>query len=409
MHTAFIKELTIAIQGDVLTSPTELGLYSMDASIYQIMPIVVVLPAHEEDVVLAVSIASKYNTPVLPRGGGTSLGGQVLGKAMVLDFSKYMNEILEINVDEKYAIVQPGVIRDQLNDQLKKDKLHFAPDPATTSRANIGGMIGNNSSGTKSILYGKTIDHVIALKVLLSDGTILWLESTDESEWFHKERSNSKKGQLYKSFRSIIEDNRDEVNRKFPTVMRRVSGYNMDAFTPGFPWNLSHIFVGSEGTLGTILQAKIHLTPTPEYRALAVIHFQKLNDSLMAVRKILHYNPSAVELLNDSVIELSTKNLMTQSYCHFVVGKPEALLLVEFFGESQSDAIEKAQHMTQALRQSRVGYAHPVFPEGKKMNDVWTVRKKGLGLLLSVKTDKKPIAFIEDAMCTCWGLARLHK
>src|SRR4030095_133648 len=218
---SFIGDLKKYID-DVLDDEYSLGMYSTDASHYQMRPIAIVLPKDESEVKKAVEITSKHKIKILPRGGGTSLAGQTVGQAMVLDFSKYMTKILEFNEQERWVRVQPGVVRDVLNEEMVKFNLHFAPDPATSSRANIGGMVGNNSSGTKSILYGKTVDHILEAKVLLDDGTELLLKSLTPEEYALKARQLNREGEIYRKFRETILYNKEEIKQRFPKVMRRV-------------------------------------------------------------------------------------------------------------------------------------------------------------------------------------------
>ena len=206
-HQLFINDLKINIRGDILTDKGSLGMYATDASVYQINPVVIVLPVDKEDVLVAMKIAADHGVTILPRGGGTSLAGQTVGHSMVLDFSKYMNQVLELNEEEGWVRVQPGLVRDELNAYLEKYGWHFAPDPATSSRANVGGMIGNNSSGTKSILYGKTVDHVLELKVALSDGTELFLESLAPEAFAAKAKKQDWEGEIYRHFSQIIKKN----------------------------------------------------------------------------------------------------------------------------------------------------------------------------------------------------------
>ena len=393
----FIKSLEKEIQGDVLSDDYSLGMYATDASVYQIRPLVIVLPKNESDVIAAIKFAHKYSITIVPRGGGTSLGGQVVGKSMIMDFSKYMNNILEINPEEKWVRVQPGIVRDVLNAQLSPYHLHFAPDPATTSRANIGGMVGNNSSGTKSILYGKTVDHVLETKVILADGTMMTLRALAPEAYGDLAIQENREGEIYRKFKKIIEENHSEIKARFPKVMRRVGGYNLDEFTDEKNWNLSKLITGSEGTLATVLEVKVNLEPLPEYKSVCVVHFQNLLEAIKAVELILEFQPSAVEILDKTVVELSRENLTTQRSCHFVEGNPEAILIVEFYGDNKQTVIDRPRNMITKLKLENFGYAYPFFPEGPDYDDVWIIRSKGLGLLLGMKGDKKPIPFIEDA------------
>jgi FAD/FMN-containing dehydrogenase/Fe-S oxidoreductase len=392
-----LQDLRLHIKGDILSDDASLGLYATDASVYQILPVAIVLPRDEEDVLNAIRIAGDHRVTLLPRGGGTSLAGQTVGRSLILDFSKYMNQLLEVNEEEQWARVQPGLVRDELNAQLQPLGLHFAPDPATSSRANVGGMIGNNSSGTKSILYGKTVDHVLELKVALADGTLLHLKEQDAKGYDEIAGQDTREGEIYRRFREIVQTNEEEIIARFPKVMRRVQGYNLDEFAGKENWNLSKIVCGSEGTLATILEAKINLTPLPKHKSVCVVHFAELINAIEAVNVMLPFNPSAVEILDSSVVELSRQNLTTRRHAHFIEGHPAAIQIVEFYGETPEEVMERARQMIETLKEQGLGYAYPLFPEGSDYEDVWVIRKKGLGLMLGMKGNKKPLPFIEDA------------
>jgi FAD/FMN-containing dehydrogenase/Fe-S oxidoreductase len=396
-RNSFIAALRQIIKGDVLDDPYSLGMYSTDASHYQVMPEVVVIPRDETDVKNAVSIAKDFNVKILSRGGGTSLAGQTVGDAMVLDFSKYMTGIIEINENEKWIRVQPGLVRDELNEAVAKYGLHFSPDPATSSRANVGGMVGNNSSGTKSILYGKTVDHILEARVLLTDGTELLLKKCTPSEYELKAAQANHEGEIYRQFKEMILENKEEIKERFPKVMRRVGGYNLDEFVYTDEWNLAKLVTGSEGTLAVTLEVKLNLDPLSKYKSVAVVHFSELLEAIKAVEPILEFKPSAVEILDKTVLDLSKENLTTRQHCHFIVGNPAAILIVEFYGDSQDDVMMRPAAMSKKLTELNLGYAYPLFPAGKEFDDVWLVRKKGLGLLMGIPSEKKALSFIEDA------------
>lgn len=393
----FIQSLRDDVKGDVLSDDYSLAMYSTDASVYQISPLAIVVPRNDRDVIAAINIANDHLVNILPRGAGTSLAGQTVGKSMIMDFSKYMNQILEINEKEKWVRVQPGIVRDVLNDNLKQYNLHFAPDPATSSRANIGGMVGNNSSGTKSILYGKTVDHVLEANVVLADGTFLKLENLTKEEIEEKISKNDREGQLFLKFKNIVEENRKEIEKRFPKVMRRVGGYNLDEFINSDEWNLSKLITGSEGTLATTLSVKLNLEPLPSFKSVCVVHFHELLEAIRAVESMLAFTPSAVEILDKTVVDLSRENLTTQRSCHFIEGDPDAILIVEFYGDSKEDVMARPTQMIEKLKELKFGYAYPLYAEGPDYDDVWTIRKKGLGLMLGIKGEKKPLPFIEDA------------
>jgi FAD/FMN-containing dehydrogenase/Fe-S oxidoreductase len=316
---------------------------------------------------------------------------------MILDFSKYMNAILEINETEKWVRVQPGMVRDNLNEMLKTYGLHFAPDPATGSRANVGGMVGNNSSGTKSILYGKTVDHVLEASVLLADGTELHLKDCPPEAYSAKTAQTDREGEIYNSFKQLIDTHSEDIKERFPKVMRRVGGYNLDEFVDTDQWNLAKLICGSEGTLATTLELKLNLSPLPKYKSVCVVHFSEVLEAISSVALMLPYKPSAIEILDKTVVNLSRENLITKRHCHFMTGNPEAILIVEFYGDTQDEVLDRPLKMIESLKAKGFGYAYPLFPDGDAYEDVWVIRKKGLGLMLGIKGNKKPLAFIEDA------------
>jgi FAD/FMN-containing dehydrogenase/Fe-S oxidoreductase len=392
----FINELK-NIKGEVLVDDYSLGMYSTDASFYQIKPLAVVLPLDESDVRKTVEVARIHKLRLLPRGGGTSLAGQTVGDGIVIDFSKYMNKILEFNEQEKWVKVQPGLVRDELNEAMAKYGLHFAPDPATSSRANVGGMVGNNSSGTKSILYGKTVDHVLEAKVLLADGTELLMKELSPEAFNQKAQQKDREGEIYRNIQETIQQNREEIKKRFPKVMRRVGGYNLDEFVYTDRWNLAKLVTGSEGTLAVTLDVKLNLEPLPKFKSVVVVHFADLLEAIRAVQPMLPYKPSAIEIIDRTVLHLSAENLTTKQHCHFLEGDPAAILIVEFYADTFESAMERPRNMIQDLRKMNFGYAYPLFPSGKEYDDVWHLRRKGLGLMMGIKGEKKALSFIEDA------------
>ncbi len=394
--TDLFQELQNQLQGEVYWDALHQSIYSTDASNYQIKPLGVAMPKNEEDVIQIVRWASKNHIPLVARGGGTSLVGQTVGEGLVIDFTKYMDKLLEVNPEQQWAWVQPGMVRDVLNQKLKIHGLHFAPDPATTSRASVGGMIANNSSGTRSILYGKTIDHVMELEVLLADGTILHCKDLPTEQLEHMLEGHERESDIYKRVFKIVQQSRSEIEHRFPKVMRRVGGYNLDEFT-GNVWNLSKLICGSECTLGLILKAKIRLVPNPKFQSLCIVHFHDFFDSIAHMQTIVDFKPASSELLDHLLIEKSRENIETRRYCHFIQGEPGGVQVVEFYGESKQEAELKAQNLAKHLKEKNIGYAWPVITDPKGIEEVFTVRKKGLGLLMGVKGNRKPIAFIEDA------------
>ena len=396
----FENKLRNRVKGDVSFDRIILGIYATDASIYQLKPVALVVPRDEDDVLAAVQTAAEYNVSILPRGGGTSLNGQAVGHSMIIDFTKYMNKILEMNIDQRWVQVQPGVVLDELNAALAQHDLHFAPDPATSDRATIGGMMGNNSSGTKSIVYGITREHVLECKILLSDGNILELKELSPEEYNSRARpgnGNTREAEIYSGFKKIIDANSDEIEKRFPKLMRRVQGYNLDSFINTNRWNLTELIVGSEGTLAVILEAKLSLVPLPREKALCTVHFAEVLEAIRTVAPILEHKPSAVEIMDSDVISRARKNLNVAPLCGFIQGNPGAVLIVEFFGETPDEVKHKAENLAADLQNHKLGYTWPVITQPTEQAKVWGVRKNGLGLLLGMKGDRKPLPFIEDS------------
>jgi FAD/FMN-containing dehydrogenase/Fe-S oxidoreductase len=394
----FEQELRAGVKGEISFDAYTLGIYATDASIFQIMPVALVLPMDEDDVISSVKAARKFNVSIVPRGGGTSLGGQAAGPSLIIDFTKYMNRVLEVNVSERWIRVQPGMVLDDLNAFLKQYNLHFAPDPATSSRATIGGMIGNNSSGTKSIIYGITRDHVLETKTLLSDGNILNFKELSIDEYLKgPSGTNGRENQLIKDFRKIIEENQEEIRKAYPKIMRRVQGYNLDSFVDTDKWNLSSLITGSEGTLGVVLDAKLKLEPLPTHKILCTVHFNDLLECISTVEPILLHKPSAVEIMDEDVVIRARKNLSIAPLTEWIEGNPKGILVVEFFGHSGEEVREKAEGLVTDLKDQKRGYAWPILSAPAAQAKVWAVRKNGLGLMLGIKGDRKPIPFIEDS------------
>ncbi len=408
----FEGALRAAVRGEVSFDLVTRGLNATDASHYQMMPECVVVPLDEDDCLAAMEIARRFGVTIIPRGGATSLSGQTFGTGMVLDLSRHMDRVIEVNTAERWARVQPGAVRDQINAELKPSGLHFAPDPATGNRATVGGMIGNNSSGTRSIIFGKTIDHVLSCKVALSDGTVMRLEPLEDAVWQERCGQESREGEIYRGVRRIVEQNREEILRRYPNLMRRVTGYNLDEFVDGAgytgpiggrnreahrTWNLSNLVVGSEGTLALVLEATIRLEPLPAATVLGIVHFRDLMQSLCAVPRINRHEPSAVEVLDEVVLREAVVNAATRDKAGFIEGTPGAVLLVEMCGADVGDALERMGRLVDELEKEGIGYAWPVRTDSKQQAEVWEVRKVGLGLISNVKGATKGQAFVEDA------------
>ena len=383
---AVLKE---RVAGEVRFDESSRLLYSTDASIYEIMPIGVVVPRTPEDVFAAMEAAAEFDAPVLPRGGGTSLAGQTVGHAVVIDGSKYLNRVLEVNTEEGWAWVEPGVVQEQFNLHLKPMGRLFGPDTSTANRATIGGMIGNNSAGSHSILYGKTIDHVLEVDAVLASGERRLFKEIG----FEEAR---RRGGLEGRIAEIVDLDRGEIEARFPRLMRRVTGYNLDEFVRNGKFNLAKLIVGSEGTLAMVHRAKVRIETRPRATALMTVHFEDIVDAIRASEVILPSGPSAIELVDDMVLDLARGSLEFSREIGFIEGRPGAILLVEFYGDGEAELTAKLDGLEAALRKAGLGYAYPRALDGPGQERVWKLRKAGLGLLLGTRGERKPIAFVED-------------
>ena len=389
-------ELKKRIEGDVRFDRYSRLLYSTDASIYQIEPVGVVVPRHKGDVQAVIELANKLDVSVLPRGGGTSLAGQAVGHSIVLDFSKYMRNVLEVNQEELWCRVQPGLVQDELNAHVRAMGLQFGPDTSTANRATIGGMIGNNSSGAHSLTYGKTLDHVIELTVLLADGSEVVLKDLLPQEVEKRSRADTIEGRACREVFRLAQQHKNEILARYPKIMRRVSGYNLDEFVKAQPFNLSRVIVGSEGTLATVVEAKMRLVPKPKWTAMDVIHFDDDIEALECAQLILQTHPYAMESTDKMVLNLARGNIEQSRRLGFVQGTPDSLLMVEYAGETEAEVKEQVDKLEEVRKREKIGYAATLAFKPEEVKAIWGVRKAGLGLLLGIKGDKKPIAFVED-------------
>jgi FAD/FMN-containing dehydrogenase/Fe-S oxidoreductase len=391
------NELKWKVSGEVRFDATARALYSTDASPYEIRPYGVVLPKTVGDVSVVLEVARRHGLAVLPRGGGTSLAGQTVAEAIVIDFSKYMDAVLDFNPEEGWVKVQPGVVRDNLNAFLAPYRLQFTPDIATSSRACVGGMVANNSSGTRSVRYGKTVDQVIAMTVMLYDGTVAELKDVGEADLEAALAQEGPLGDLCRTVHSVVSEHEAEIEARFPKVMRRVGGYNLDEFIGGKPFNLAKLVCGSEGTLAVILEVTLRLHPVPKARLLALLHFDSLVKSLEAVRHINHHGPTAVEIMDETLLALGHENPHLEPLLSWQQGQPKAVLVVEFDGDSEDEMNGKLASMEQDADIAALAYACPVARSPQGQAEVWEFRKGGLGIFATMKGDAKPTPFIEDA------------
>ncbi len=374
------------------------GIFSTDASIYMQKPHGILYPKNSHEVRKAVQLSRENSIPILVRGGGTSLAGQTTARgALVIDVSRYMNRIGHLDADEKTIIVEPGVVRDELNRAIASEGLMFAPETSTSNRANIGGMIANNSSGMMSIRYGTTIDHVVALEVLLPNGEIEWVGPRD---------SMTDRGKAWlNQTESLLKMYEDLILEKTPDVIRRVGGYTVDRILNQDNPNLASLFVGSEGTLGIILRAKLKLVPQLKEIALLAIHFKSLEESLRAVPEMVKTDPLSIEFMDQKLLRLCKTNPSTMHLISWLKGDPEAVLAVEFEHEKKDVAQDKAIQLETRLKEAGFHFHSERVFEPWQRKEVLESRKLGLGVMSRVKEDAKPISFIEDACVPVDNLA----
>jgi FAD/FMN-containing dehydrogenase/Fe-S oxidoreductase len=389
-------ELKKHVQGEVRFDKVTRQIYSTDASMYQIEPIGVVFPRHEEDLLAVVEVAAKRGVPVLPRGGGTALAGQSVGHALVMDLSAHMNKILEVNREEAWALVQPGVVQDQLNRHLAPEGWGFGPDTSTSNRATIGGMTGNNSCGSRSIVYGKTIDHVIAIDAILADGSPVTFGPLDESGLQAKMRAPGLEGQIYRRIMAIADANRTAILERYPKIMRRVSGYNLDEILKSPAPNFAKMLVGSEGTLAVFRKMRVKIVPLPRKKAVLVAQFEDMIKAVEADGLILSHKPSAMELVDRTILRQAVGSPMFQGKTGFLAGDPGAIIVVEFYGDSEAELADRLDKLEADLKRNKMGYAHVKATEPELQAQIWNLRKGGLGLLAGTRSEAKPLPFVED-------------
>jgi FAD/FMN-containing dehydrogenase/Fe-S oxidoreductase len=391
-------ELERQIEGEVRFDAVSRALYASDASVYQMEPLGVVVVKSREDLIRVVRIARQFRCPITLRGGGTSQAGQAIGEGLQVDTSKYYNQVLELNVEERWVRVQPGIVLDELNAQLRPHGLRFAPDVSTASRATIGGMMANNSSGARSVLYGKTIDHVIEQEVILADGLLANFRALTAGELDAKMRGENLEAECYRTVHRLAAECADEVERRFPKVLRRVGGYNLDEFTRSDqPFNLAKMMVGSEGTLGVVLEAKLNLVPLPKAKAVLVVQFHDLLEALGAAPVILKHGPSAVEVMDKFILDHTrlSRNLQRVRET-FIEGEPGAILCVEFYDDSEANLPPRLAALEQDLARNGLGYRCYKAIDPAAQGRVWNLRESALGLSMTMKEDAKSLSFVED-------------
>ena len=410
--TSEISILKSSLSGDLLDGKFDRGRYSTDASIYQIMPEAVVLPKTIEDIQKTIQFSQENSIPILPRGGGTSQNGQTVNQAIVLDNSRYLNKIVEINEKNLTCVVEPGVVLDELNRQLKPFGLWFPVDVSTSSRATIGGMAGNNSAGGRSIRYGIMRDNVLAINAILSDGS--------KAHFGLVKKGLTGLEKVFPKLIKIAEKNKKEIETRYPKVLRRVGGYNLDALLPGTlasrpgsignekDINLSHLIVGSEGTLAYSTSIELKLSPLPPPKIMALCHFSTFYEAMDSAQHIVQLNPIAVELIDSTMISLGRSiPIFSKTIDDFVVNDPQALLVVEFAENNWNENLKKVKDLEALIKDTSVSSNDSIvlIEDQKSQNRISEMRKSGLNIMMSMKSEAKPVSFVEDCAVPLHNLA----
>lgn len=402
-----LHHLQQSLEGELHFDSLMRALYATDASVYKEMPLAVAYPRTKGDVKKLIAFATKHKTSLIPRTAGTSLGGQCVGTGIVVDVSKHWNKILEINVEEHWVRVQPGVIRDELNVFLAKHGLFFGPVTATASRAMIGGMVGNNSCGATSIVHGTTRDHVLEIEAILSDGSEVKFGSIGEAEFLKKTKEETLERVVYRQLFELLQlpENQENIRREFskPEIHRRNTGYAVDVlldhkpFNPNGPdFNFCKLLTGSEGTLAFTTAVKLNVVPLPPpVPAVLCAHFPSLNECMEATLVAMTHRPDQCELVDKFTLDCTKDNIEQAKNRFFVEGDPAAVLMIEFRRDKLDDAVFAAQNLIESFKTAGMGFAFPIVT-GKQTAQVWALRNAGLGVMSNIPGDAKPYSFVED-------------
>jgi len=398
------KEISNKVEGKTLFDDFSRGRYSTDASVYQIKPIGVVLPKDTNDVLNVMEYSQQNSIPLLARGGGSSQCGQTVGESIVLDYSRHQNKILDLDVEEKSIWVEPGVVLDHLNAYLKPYGLWFPVDVSTSSRATIGGMSANNSCGSRSLYYGNMVHNVLAIETILDDGSIYTFDEIQKNYLVKKNNQD----RLYKIIDKFIDLRQrvgTEIDENWPTTQRRVGGYNIDLIDPnGF--NSSNLLVGSEGTLSLFTKIKLKLSEIPKNKILGVCYFDNFHQAMELTKEIVKLKPTCVELMDQNLLNLAKEiPIYAEGIKKYIKGNPKAVLMVEFIDTEQSIYEKKIKDLEYLVLNQNKNNQFSYYSNQEEQKEVFEIRKAGLNILMSMKGDKKPVAFIEDCAVSLDHLA----
>jgi len=390
----FEQELRDQIEGEVHFDPISRRAYSVDASIYEIEPIGIVVPKTKESIIQAVNIARAHGVPIIPRGAATGITGGCIGKGLVIDTSKYLNRIIDIGLET--ACCEAGVVQDQLNAALGSKGMRLGPDTSTGNRATIGGMTANNAAGARSLRYGRMVDHVEKVEIVLSNGELATFTAIDNEEWQRKRSLQNREGEIYREIFRIVNSCRQDIIDRFPQIPRRVSGYNLDELIKPGPLNLAKLITGSEGTLGIITEITVKISPKPHSTGLCLLFFDNMIDAMRWIPHMLTYDPIAIEMIDDQIIRQGKFSPAMKGKMDWLLGEPHVLFAVEFDGESLGKTERKMISFINDAKARGIGYAQMFLTQPSQIDNVWALRKAGLGILMSKRTYSRAIAFIED-------------
>lgn len=371
-------------------------LYSQDASIYHVEPTAVLLPRSKSELVRAIELSSEYAVPVIARGGATGIAGGCLGKGLVIDTSMHLNRIVEIDYANKFAVVQPGLVCDRLNEVLQPHGLYFAPEISSGNRATIGGMLATGAAGSNSLKVGKIQDHVIEIELVLWNGEIVRFERLDKEGWKEKLQLRGAEGKIYRHLERIRKEYGQDIRSHFPKLQRRSSGYNLDELLKDEYINVSGLICGSEGTLGMISEVKVALSPLPESKCMIVIGYKAMQNALENASEFLRFAPAAVEMIDKKIIDRGRSSPSMRHKLDWLEGSPDALLVVEFEENDKATCQQKAQALLSLVATKPNLLFFKAVDDKSTQKHVWELRKAGLGLLLSSRSYNQALAFIED-------------
>lgn len=389
-------ELSHAVSGEVRFDEVTRRAYSVDASIYEVVPLGVVTPRNLEELIATMEIAKRHAIPVIARGAATGITGGCLGHGIIVDLSKYLRAIIEINYDQEYVICEPGVIQDELNAQLSPRGYRLGPDTSTGNRATIGGMLANNAAGARSLRYGKMVDHVEEVTLALSGGELIKLKRLTEKKSLEKASKLTREGVIYQTLIDLKQEYAHEIAERFPKIPRRVSGYNLDELIKDEEFNPAKLIAGSEGTLGIAVEIKLKICKKPKVTALCVMHCDALLPAMRHIPAMLDFHPLSLEMIDAKILNAGRSHPAMRGKLTWLKDSPKAIYIAEFEAEDASSALKKLNAFTLAMQQLSIAYAYAEITDPAEMNAVWELRKAGLGLLLSKRTYSRAIAFIED-------------